>query len=302
MVFHVPDKNHSLFDDVLDRFRILLKKQVITCISEITLDCWIGNFKTDEERYFAACILNRLIFRSEAMIDSSIDHLLHCTLPTYLRQNGLFPYEDIESFLCALQKKQENDFLRFVGVDGSKAYDTGKSGVLIIRQYKRHAGINKLFTCRPDKLDELSEKVQCVVFVDDMLGTGKQFKSFAKEHKLDEKKHIKMVYCPLVAYTKGLNKLREDCPWLTVLPVETLDKQHQFFCESTEQSGIWQVDESNTVDDAKAFYNNLAIRNNIPKSTKYSLELALGFEFSTPNNALSMLWASSGQWTALLKR
>ena len=70
----------------------------------------------------------------------------------------------------------------------------------------------------------------------------------------------------------------------------------------SEQSGIWQVDESNTVDDAKAFYNNLAIRNNIPKSTKYSLELALGFEFSTPNNALSMLWASSGQWTALLKR
>lgn len=302
MAFHVPEKNYALFDDVLDRFRVLLKKRVITGIDETTLERWIGNFNTNEERYFAACVLNRLIFRSQAMVESSIDHLLHCILPTFLRQHDLFPHEDIERFLCALQTKNPDYHVRFVGVDGSKAFDTGKSGVVIIRQYKRHAGIDKQLTCRPDKLDELSDKVQCIVFVDDMLGTGKQFVGFAKEHALADMKHIRMVYCPLVAYAGGLQKLRDECPWLTVLPVEVLDERHQFFCESTQNPGLWLVDESNTVHDTKAYSDRIASRHGIPSSTKFSLDLVLGFEHSTPNNTLSLLWANSDKWTALLTR
>jgi hypothetical protein len=302
MTFHVPDKNHDLFGDVLDRFRVLLKKRVITGIDETALDRWLGNFNTDEERYFAACILNRLIFRSQAMINSSIDHLLHCMLPTFLRQNDLFPHNDIESFLRALRTNDSSYHVRFVGVDGSKTSDTGKSGVLVIRRYKQHAGIDKLLTCRPDKFAELSNKVRCIVFVDDMLGTGKQFYDFAVENALAEKKHIRMVYCPLVAHNNGLQWLRAKCSWLTVLPVEVLDERHQFFCESIKNPGFWKVDESNTAVDARVFYDNLAIKHGIPKSTRFTLDLVLGFEHSTPNNSLSLLWASSDKWTALLKR
>ncbi|MFB8830278.1 hypothetical protein ACE0DR_15355 [Azotobacter sp. CWF10] len=301
MTFHVPKKNDDLFDDVLGRFRVLLKQRVITGIEETTLDRWLGNFHTEEEYYFAACILSRLIYRSQAMIDSSIDHLLHCMLPTFLRQHGLFTHHDIESFLLTLQN-DPSYHVRFVSVDGSKAFDTGKSGALIIRQYKRHAGIHKMLTCRPDKLGELSDKVKCLVFVDDMLGTGKQFEKFAREHALAEKKSIHMVYCPLVAYAGGLQKLRDECPWLTVLPVEVLDERHQFFCESTRNPGLWQVDECNTVADAKGFADTLAVKHHIPQSTEFSLDLVLGFEHSTPNNTLSLLWASSAEWTALLTR
>lgn len=302
MAFHVPDKNYGLFQDVVERFRVLLKQRVITGIDETTLDCWLGNFHTDEEQYFAACVLGRLIYRSQAMIDSSIDHLLHCMLPTFLRQYDLFPFADIESFLSTLQTKDSSYPVRFVGVDGSKASDTGKSGALIIRWFKQHARIDKSLTCRPDKLHELPGKIQCLVFVDDTLGTGKQFDDFAKEHGLAEKTHIRMVYCPLVAHEEGLRKLREKCPWLTVLPVEVLDGRHQFFCESPEKPGLWKIDDCNTVADAKAFYQQLTKRRGIPSSTKFSLDLVLGFEHSTPNNTLSLLWASSDDWEKLLKR
>lgn len=302
MAFHVPDKNYGLFQDVVERFRVLLKQRVITGIDETTLDCWLGNFHTDEEQYFAACVLGRLIYRSQAMIDSAIDHLLHCTLPTFLRQHGLFPHDDIESFLRALQTADSDYHLRFVAVDGSRAIDTGKSGGLIIRRYKQYAGVDKLLTCRSEKLGELPATVQCLVFVDDTLGTGKQIDGFAKEHGLAEKTHIRMVYCPLVAHEEGLRKLSETCPWLTVLPVEILDGRHQFFCESTERPGIWKIDECNTVADAKAFYLQLAKKRGIPASTKFSLDLVLGFEHSTPNNTLSLLWASSDDWAALLTR
>lgn len=304
-MFRVPEKNHSLFDEVLERFRVLLRKRIITGVDETVLDQWIGNFITEEERYFAACILNRLVFRSQAMIDSAIDHCLQCVLPTFLRKNSIFPHEDIEGFLYALKTADTKYPIRFVGVDGDKACDTGKSGVLIIREYKRHANINKQLTCRPDKLSELADDVQCIVFVDDMLGTGKQFIAFSKAHSLDElaaKKNIKMVYCPLVAYSKGLEKLRQKCPWLTVFPVEVLDEQHRFFCGSTKSPELWQVDEYNTVLDVKSFFNNLAGKHGLPRLNQYNLDLVLGFEHSTPNNSLPLLWSNSEKWTALLKR
>ncbi|HCF9476681.1 hypothetical protein [Pseudomonas aeruginosa] len=302
MAFHVPDESYDLLADVLGRFRVLLKKQVITGLDEAQLDRWLGNFKTEEEQYFAACVLGRLIYRSNAMIDSAIDHLLHCTLPTYLRQHHLFPHDDIESFLTALSAQNRGYHIRFVGVDGSKDSDTGKSGALIIRRYKQHAGINKLSTCRPDKLNELPGHVSCLVFVDDMLGTGKQFEDFAKELGLAEKKGLRIFYCPLIAHAKGLERLRDTCPWLTVLPIEIFDERHQFFCESADSPGLWKVDESNTVEDARTFYDALALKHGLPATKKFGLDLLLGFEHSTPNNSLSLLWADSDTWTPLLTR
>ncbi|QBR29270.1 MULTISPECIES: hypothetical protein [Pseudomonas] len=302
MSFHVPEKYSTLFGEVQQRFRMLLKKRIVTGIDEDTLDCWLANFKTEEEHYFAACVLGRLIFRSKSMIDSSIDQLLHCMLPTYLRQKDLYPYDDIDSFLSSIRQDDPAHFIRFVGVDGSKQNDTGKSGVVVIRHYKRRAKIPKSVTVRPDALSQLPEHVKCVVFLDDMLGTGKQFETFAKTHALASKSDLHIVYCPLVAFQDGLDTLAKRCPWLTVLPIETLNAQHQFFCDSAQAPGVWAVDGTNTVADARAFYDHLATKRGIPKSTRHGLDLLLGFEDSTPNNSLSVLWASSEDWNNLLTR
>lgn len=223
MAFHVPEVNHGLLEDVLDRFCVLLEKRAITGIDETRLDRWIANFRTDEEHYLAACMLNRLIYRSQAIIDSSIDHLLNCLLPTYLRKIDHFPQLDIENFLEVLQLDDSDFPIRIVGVDGSRAFDTGKSGGVIIRQYKRCAGIPRFLTCRSDALSELSRVVRRLVSVDDMLGTVTQFDKLAKEHALPEEEGVHIVYCPLIAHAAGLKALKDACPWLIVLPVEVID-------------------------------------------------------------------------------
>ncbi|MGY4534631.1 hypothetical protein ACVW0Y_003773 [Pseudomonas sp. TE3786] len=307
MAFHVPESNESLFDDVEKRFRLLLKNRVITGIEEVALDRWLANFQDEVERYFAACVLSRLTFRSQSMIESSIDQVLQCMLLTSLRKQNIFSAQaqpaDIESFLEALQTPPDDYPIRFVGVDGSKQTDTGKSGVLMIRSYKQHAKINKKITCRPDLMDQLSEHVRCIVFVDDMLGTGEQFGKFAKLHDLAEKsKKWRLIYCPLVAFHKGVDRLKRDCPWLTVLPIEVLNDRHKFFSPSAHDPALWAIDQENTVADAKSFFDDLAVRRGIPKSTQHGLELVLGFERATPNNTISVLWASSDNWAQLLKR
>ncbi|HDS1795054.1 MULTISPECIES: hypothetical protein [Pseudomonas] len=301
MPFHVPDRHYSLYNDVARRFRSMLQRGVITGTEESTLDRWLDNFQSEEELYFAARILERLIFRSQGMIESSIDQLLHCVLPAYLRQWQLYSHPSIEVFLEALGESNGSYPLRFVGVDGNKASDTGKSGVVIIRHYKRHARINKSITCRPDRLNTLPEDVRCLVFVDDMLGTGKQFKDFVRDNKLAEMKGIHMVYCPFVAFHKGVEELKKF-PWLTVLPIEVLDARHQFFSESANTPGLWAVDGINTAADTREFYDQLAKDKGIPGTTRHGLDLVLGFEHSTPNNSLSLLWAESENWTPLFRR
>ncbi len=63
-----------------------------------------------------------------------------------------------------------------------------------------------------------------------MLGTGKQFTDFAKANRLaEESGKRKLIYCPLAAYTDGLKKLADECPWLVVCPVEVFGPKHRFF-------------------------------------------------------------------------
>ncbi len=302
MAFHVPEKNTELYREVRQRFKILLKKRIITGIDEDALDLWLANFRGDTEQYFAASVLSRLTFRSRSMIESSIDHALHCLLPPALRKQGLFPHADIESFLTALQKPDSKSPIRFVAVDGHRERDAGKSGPVVIRRY-RHANINTDHMCRLEHIQGLQPHVNCIVFVDDMLGTGKQFEKFAKTHKLEsQQSRWHMIYCPLVAFHSGVDHLQQVCPWLQVLPIETLNDSHKFFCGHKDDPGLWAVDAENTVDDARAFYENLTSGRGIPSFTQHGLELLLGFEDSAPNNTLSVLWANSDDWTSLLKR
>lgn len=306
MAFHVPDKSTNLFDEVVPRFRVLLKQRVITGIDETRFEQWLGNFESEEECYFAACLLNRLVFRSSAMIESSFDQLLHCIIPSFLRKKGLFPYQDIDSFLNELRTPNLDCPIRFIGVDGDRPTDTGKSGPMIIRMFKQRAKINNSLTLRADSLKNLPDVVKCLIFLDDTLGTGKQFSKFAKLHSLAENK-TQLLFCPLVAYTDGIQKLRDEHDSLVTLPVETLDSRHRFFSESSKKPGFWNVDESNTVEDAREFSRSLAEKHGI-STTSFCLDLLLGFEGATPNNTLSILWAdpalrgTPSVWMPLLVR
>lgn len=102
MAFFVPNQFYNLYDEVEQRFRLLIRKQVITGIDEIKFDAWLSNFTSTEDRYLAARLMDGLIFRSNSMVFSSIDHLLQSILPKELKGHSLFPYQNIEEFLQSL--------------------------------------------------------------------------------------------------------------------------------------------------------------------------------------------------------
>lgn len=304
MSFFVPEQHAGLYDEVTQRFRLLIRKQVISTIDEIDFDNWLSNFVTEEDQYLAARLLDGLMFRSTAMINSSIDQLLQCILPGKLRSWGAYSHSSIEDYLSSLEAGNSNSPVRFVAIDHTYPNEEpGKSGSVLIRHFRRHALISKNLTCRPEAIASLPETVKVLVFVDDIVGSGKQFGKFAKYHKLAEQTGVRnLIYCPLIAYQGGLETIARDQPWLTLSPVEVLNSKHCFYCPNTDNPILWAADEENLVDDVRGHVNQLASANGIPATTKFSLDLLVGFEHSTPNNTIPLLWARSNNWHPLFNR
>jgi hypothetical protein len=303
LAFFVPEKFETLIDDVDAQFRLLLRKQVITGIDELRFEAWMGNFVTPEDRYLAARLLEGLTFRSQSMVCSSIDHLLQNILPCELRRLGLFRYRSIDEFLETLVAGDKSHQVRFVAIDGAHEPTPGKSGAIVIRQFRRHANISKQLTCRPENIATLPDTVKCLVFVDDMVGTGTQFLSFGTYYQLqDQATRKKLLYCPLVAFESGVAEISRSAPWVKVLEVELLDARHKFYRPAAHDARLWSVDQANDVADVRSHLAELAKARAIPASTRFTLDLVLGFEHATPNNTLPIMWAQSPTWSPLLVR
>jgi hypothetical protein len=303
MSFQVPRDRQGFFDDVDQRFRLLLRKGIISGIDPIRLNTWLANFVTVEDKYLAGHLLNGLTYRSDGMVKSSFQHLVSCELPGVLRADSALAFRDLESFDAALRRGDASTPIRFVAVDGTFEPTPGKSGGVMIRQFKRHLGVSKALLCRPERLGELPETVKALVFIDDLVGTGRQFESFSKHYGLEQHSKARaLIYCPLLAFDKGLGNLHRTLPWLRILPVETLDQSHQFFrgCDSAPQ--LWGVDGTNSVQDVRAHVADLCQRNDIPPRTKHCLDLTVAFEHAVPNNSVPMLSIKSSQWQPLFDR
>jgi len=301
--FHVPADLAGFFDEIDRKFRLLLHEGVITGIDQGRLNMWLANFRTPEDKYLAAHILSGLTYRSDAMIRSSFRHLVHSELPATLRTTANLTFPDIETFEKQIQVGDGSTPFRFVAVDGQFEGTPGKSGAVVIRQFRRHLAVSKALTCRPEDLGQLPASVRALLFVDDMLGTGKQFIKFARFYKLqDHANNRALIYCPLVAFDKGITKIRDELPWLHVQPVETLGASHQFFRPYKDDLQRWDADRVNLLEDVRMHVDDICNRAGLPARTQHSLDLVVAFEHAVPNNSLPMLSIQTSTWVPLFER
>ncbi|KQV96641.1 hypothetical protein [Pelomonas sp. Root1237] len=302
MTFHVAEKHAGLFEQVERRFRLLLSRNVVTGITETQFDKWLSNLVTDEEQYLGARLLENLTFRSEPMVGSAIGHILECILPSELRRSGA-AVRSVDEFVASLRSPGMGRLVRFVEVDDPKGRTPGKSGALVMRELHRLGGVDKSLTCLPENIGTLPKAVKCLVFVDDMLGTGTQFKAFCDKYKLEqEAANRTLIYCPLAAFHTGLDHLATECPWMKVCPVEQFGEQHRFFRGDANKPEMWAVDQVNTVADVRQFVEDLCKSHGIRAAGDYALELLLGFHHATPNNTLPIMYAQTATWNNLLIR
>jgi hypothetical protein len=307
MAFHVPDGWESYFRQIKMCYEALIRERVIQGISPTTLGAWYNNFKTAEEKYFAAHLLDSFIFRSEPMLVAACRQIITKTLPQILTGLGC-DFGSISDFLSAVQTNDHDKKIIFVPVTSTVP---GKSSDAIIRLFKRANSIPDSKTKYPEDIPSLGEDLKYVVFIDDMCGTGRQFSKFYSKYQLaslaNERK-IEFIYIPFMAHLKGLKKLQRDCPNLHVHPLETLDIQHNFFhsAEGDVEPKLWFKDKVNTVDDVKVFYKSILKNYGIETITPFGdgkLGLTIYTCLSSPNNSLNIFYTDkSPKWVPLLAR
>jgi hypothetical protein len=300
--FQVPQHGFSFHSQIMNRCLDLIDRGIWSGMKPVRLRRWFKNFETDEERYFAACIMDSLIYRSDDQTTALLIHLFQRPLVDLVRRD---PPPSGVSTDWLEQLRSLNSSVRLVAA--VQKHDLPhKSAHLISRLMKRQLGIRAQWIAKPWELDaHISTGAEVLIFVDDFLGTGIQFEELVrKEHLENVLSSAYVVYAPSVAHESGTDYLRSRFPKLRIASAETLDDRHSLFQPEAHcfDDGI------NTPAAAETFYLDLLVRKGIHlrginRLGFGGLALAYAFEHAVPDNNLPLLWyPGTGNWAPLFDR
>lgn len=307
MAFMVPAEYCRFSINVEKKFKKLLDHKVLTTITSHGFAAWWHNFHDDHERYLGAHLLDALVLRTDAMMASTSRHILEMVLMRAMRRCGIVIANDFDEFVKLLrttpQNRQPLAPLRIVPV--SLPGRVAKSGDTVLRLFKRATGISDRYLIPPEAIKTLSNSVKCFIFLDDCLGTGKQFCDFIEAYSIQTvAANTACIYIPSLAHPAGLAKVAQVWPDIHVWPAEVLTDHCGFFCGQPTNASVWRRDGTNTVDDVRKFYTELLeSRGIVPAmSGRFGLDMTLGFHDATPNNTLKAMFANQSGWSPLLQR
>lgn len=180
-----------------------------------------AHFDSPDERILLSLLLHKLVFRSKEQVRSLLTQSLDKKIPQALyditgRENA---FKDI-SLLCSYTKTPTDFVIAPVIRDSDPPT---KSGPLIARLFKRLANVNEKVMKWPWNLGEM-KGIKTILFVDDFVGTGEQFLKFCDRHvdKAVFDKEINLLYCPMTAVEKGLEKIQQARPEIHLCPIEVV--------------------------------------------------------------------------------
>lgn len=299
--FSLPENALTYINTVKDRCHDLIQYKIWNGIKSLDLKRWLNNFNGDLELYFAACILDALIYRSNDQTLSLASELFTKKLPNHLNMVG-FSFNHYKCLVTLLKSSATNQ-LRLVSVS-NRTERPGKSSPMILRDYKRKLSFKDTWFVHPDDVKkEVLAGVKTFIFIDDFLGTGSQFNSMYKNSGFQLLlKDCNSIYSPLVAHSKGIKFLREKHPELVIISAEFIDEKFDVFNYAFDDG----VNNSNS---ARVFYNKLLSDNKFPallEENQYgfgNLGLTYTFSHSCPDNCLNIIWDNNnGGWHPLIAK
>jgi len=283
-------------NSIRDRCRDLIEYKVWGGIDLIKFDAWRRNFQTDEEKYFSACVLDSLIYRSNSQTYSLINQMLYKNLNNMFR---ILREPDLQNFPACLIDRRVDSLVRLVPAITPSSPVT-KSSNEILRFMKRHFRIWENWIVNPWNIeDEIKKGVRAFIFIDDFLGTGHQFEeAIIYSNLADVVKNNLILYAPLTAHAEGISYLNGIYPQLHITYSEKLEKtSHSFF------SNYFKHEQT----EAKAFYIDMLAKRGITPGigNQYGygdMELTFAFEHAAPDNSLQVLHERHDNWVPLFNR
>jgi hypothetical protein len=298
--FSLPEDPTNYIYTVKDRCMDLISHDIWVGIKPINLNRWFNNFETELEKYFAACILDALIYRSDDQMTALANELFTKKLPLLLNSKS-YNFTDYKE-LTDLLKSDVTNQMRLVSVSSNQERPV-KSSNVILRDFRRKMYFNDSWFITPNEVErEKDNGIKTFIFIDDFLGTGNQFDSMWKNNGFGlTLKDCNAIYAPLVAHLEGVKMLTDKYENLFVISAEYLDETSNVF-NFAFNDGI------NTPENAKLFYDSLLKKYNFNKllpENNYgygNLGLAYTFYHSSPDNCLHIIWDNKDGWHPLITK
>lgn len=292
--FQTPNNSETYYSLIKKRCENLINHQIWSGIDRNTLNLWLKNFITPEEKYFAACILDNLLFRSKEQTDAMLFQLFSRSIPDVLRKTQP-PIPKV--ILLDILKGNIDYKIRLVPLLQDE--DPTQSGYAISRLIKLLNYCNKKWIITPSQIQKsIKTGAKVFIFIDDFLGTGTQFSKVAIKINLKSllKNHY-IMYAPLAAHETGIKNITSNFPNLKIATSELLRNDSNVFHSCFDDS-------VNTPEIVESFYNEFLIKKGIKekiKLSRFNLHLAYAFEHGVPNNSLKIFYQKKN-WNQLFNR
>lgn len=304
-ILNISDVEAEQFQkEVLSRYQTLIDLNIYP-LSMTDLRAWSNNFTEPAHRYLATHILDRLIYRSYKMARASYSSFLISVVKDIYYD--FFSETSIDNIACWQQRLFVGGIDKLVVVPIRLEEDSGASGDTVCRMVGTHSSYTKLLTKNgfQNRQTTLTSKIPSdyvILLVDDLLGSGDQIEKFSKQVNLKEWcNRNKVIYAPLISLEDGLETARGNLPFLSILPLEILERDQCFFTFS--EGGKFICDDSFSESDAIQTYEKMLDINGMLKLRggrtsdncfgRNKSALTLSFEWGCPNQALSILWWTS---------
>lgn len=305
MTLKIPSDADIISERIFENAKKLVDYKYWDGIREDQLLNWLENFCTEKERYIAAVILYRLIYRNRQTIVTFGAQLFQITIPDYLEEKGVYIVDDLEYWQKELNNSNARAslpirFSTIEAVDDKPA----KSGASIYRALKGEFFEQNLgVSASAIKKLKTNPKVNTLIFFDDILGTGQQFINFVNKYELD-KLDMNILYCPFAAYDQGLIRVSNKFPNIDIRPVEILSELDGIFCAGNK---LLDLDSGSISGYCKQLYLDICERKGFKLQEdewlgRGGLSLTYLFNDSTPNNNVSAIWYADDNWKRLAKR
>lgn len=249
-----------------------------------TIENWLDNFEENEKEY-ALYLLTKFTFYKSEEIDqlgkSAFNLLMHeFSFNLELDGNSHIPTRNY-----ILQHT------KFFPMKGHGA----TSGAML--QYSfRH--VNKLdSSIFLEDLNNIPDEVHEIVFIDDILGSGKESEDYWNDviSKI-QRKDLTLYYIPYLGMKKGIERIISKTK-LKIMPVIEISDMHQAFSENSIY--FKNTDLKSTCCTISEKYGKTLFP---PGPLGYgNTQLLVGFQHNVPDNTLPIIWQSVG-WTPIFKR
>ena len=289
------DTSHLIQSKSKENAKLFIEKGIWNNISTLTLNQWLNNFVSEEEKLLSAFLLNSFIYRTDVQTNSLLKNAFNSVLPSTLEKN-VWKVLEQENFLGTLTLDYKtNEDIRIVPVIRNTD-DPTKSGPLLARLYRRNININsKHFIWNWQIKEAIEEGAKVIIFIDDMIGSGNQFSEFIEKCDINFES-ARFIYLPLLACKQGLIFLSEKIPDLEVSPVEVVDNDINFFGQHEIYSDLKDL----YIKVEKDKLNSRFLRK---FSCGYeNLALTISYSHGTPNATLPLYWYESDKFYPLVRR